>query len=260
MSRLFTFGCSFTRYHWPTWADILGQSFDKFYNWGNRGAGNAQIFHRLSECIVKETFDNTDVIVVQWTDYHRFDFHNWNKQIPESWYVGGNLLLDDPTDMIKALVYGKTWNEKSYQLYSYNLIHGALALVKNLNCKVIFVMAHDLRQDVNTDDFLNYKDLFTDTIWVDKDLYNWTCNNNDMRLSFLDDYVNNKSVPDMHPTPMMYYHWLDKFSAPRLNLKIDEDFSKKMQLALENTKSYYNIGDRILNAGYDTNQNYVRGY
>ena len=21
--RIFTFGCSFTQYHWPTWADIL---------------------------------------------------------------------------------------------------------------------------------------------------------------------------------------------------------------------------------------------
>ena len=30
--RLFAFGCSLTRYHWPTWADILGQSYYEFQN------------------------------------------------------------------------------------------------------------------------------------------------------------------------------------------------------------------------------------
>ena len=30
VKRLFTFGCSFTRYYWPTWADMLGQEYDEF--------------------------------------------------------------------------------------------------------------------------------------------------------------------------------------------------------------------------------------
>lgn len=34
MTRLFTFGCSFTKFFWPTWADILGQEFDYYENWG----------------------------------------------------------------------------------------------------------------------------------------------------------------------------------------------------------------------------------
>jgi len=35
--RLFAFGCSFTQYKWPTWADILGKSFDLSYNLGKSG-------------------------------------------------------------------------------------------------------------------------------------------------------------------------------------------------------------------------------
>ena len=38
MTRLFTFGCSFTQYWWPTWADILGYQHDFYENWGRCGA------------------------------------------------------------------------------------------------------------------------------------------------------------------------------------------------------------------------------
>ena len=53
MSRLFTFGCSFTHWSWPTWADILGREFDEYENWGQRGGGNVFIFHSLIECYKK---------------------------------------------------------------------------------------------------------------------------------------------------------------------------------------------------------------
>ena len=33
-NRFFSFGCSFTQYHWPTWANVIGMHFDydNFYN------------------------------------------------------------------------------------------------------------------------------------------------------------------------------------------------------------------------------------
>ena len=43
--RAFVFGCSFTQYYWPTWADILGREFNKFENWGQCGGGNQFIFN-----------------------------------------------------------------------------------------------------------------------------------------------------------------------------------------------------------------------
>jgi hypothetical protein len=45
MSRLFTFGCSFTNYRWSTWADCLAPEFDYFENWGQSGGGNHYIFN-----------------------------------------------------------------------------------------------------------------------------------------------------------------------------------------------------------------------
>ena len=43
MSRLFTFGCSFTNYRWSSWADCLAPEFDYFENWGQAGGGNHYI-------------------------------------------------------------------------------------------------------------------------------------------------------------------------------------------------------------------------
>ena len=38
--RLFTFGCSFTKWSWPTWNDYIGLSFDEYYNFACGGADN----------------------------------------------------------------------------------------------------------------------------------------------------------------------------------------------------------------------------
>ena len=40
---LYTFGCSFTKYVWPTWADLLLSQVDG-ENWGMCGGGNKFIF------------------------------------------------------------------------------------------------------------------------------------------------------------------------------------------------------------------------
>tara|TARA_Y100000310_G_C20659254_1_gene803739 strand:+ start:1067 stop:1363 length:297 start_codon:yes stop_codon:yes gene_type:complete len=39
--RAFCFGCSWTHYNWPTWADILEKDLDiPVQNWGIGGLGN----------------------------------------------------------------------------------------------------------------------------------------------------------------------------------------------------------------------------
>jgi hypothetical protein len=73
MTRLFTFGCSFTSYGWPTWADIIAQQFDQFQNWGRTGAGNAFIFHSVIECLKRNNVNSNDVVAVMWSGVCRED-------------------------------------------------------------------------------------------------------------------------------------------------------------------------------------------
>jgi hypothetical protein len=68
MTRLFTFGCSFTNYRWSTWADCLAPEFDYFENWGQSGAGNHYIFNSMMEADQRHQFDEGDTVIVCWTN------------------------------------------------------------------------------------------------------------------------------------------------------------------------------------------------
>lgn len=101
MSRLFTFGCSFTRYHWPTWADILGREFDHFENWAYPGAGNQYIFNSLIECNQRNKFTSEDTVIIMWSTLLRED--RYTKE-SNGWICSGNI--------ITAPIYSDTFKKK----------------------------------------------------------------------------------------------------------------------------------------------------
>jgi hypothetical protein len=71
--RLFTFGCSFTRYIWPTWADILSLNYDVSQNWGKVGAGNHFILYSLVESIQRNKICKNDTVAIMFTSVARED-------------------------------------------------------------------------------------------------------------------------------------------------------------------------------------------
>lgn len=75
MKRLFTFGCSFTNWIWPTWADIYATQFDFFENWGMPSAGNLYIFNSIVEANNKHKFTPDDTIVIMWSGILRNDYY-----------------------------------------------------------------------------------------------------------------------------------------------------------------------------------------
>ena len=262
--RLFTFGCSLTRYHWPTWADILGQSYSEYYNWGNRGAGNRQIMERFSEAVVRNDLTEDDIIIIQWTDYHRFDSHKSDPDLPESWYPGGNIFVDNAADSTKGFVMNKLWDERSYMMHTFNSIHAAIGIARSIRARVVCIFGSDMREALIQDrHWAPYKKILQNSYWVDKDMYNLMVQNHDKRLSFKGAKMGNldeEPTLDYHPTPMMYYEYLQKFISPKLGVGIDKQFAGKYQKVLEKTNDYKDIGKAILEAGYDTNKRYARGY
>lgn len=86
MNRLFTFGCSFTEYFWPTWADIVGQNFDYYRNWGRSGAGNQYIFNSLIEANARKQFTDKDTVIIMWTNVTRED-----RYVNYEWKTVGNI-------------------------------------------------------------------------------------------------------------------------------------------------------------------------
>jgi hypothetical protein len=86
MSRLLTFGCSFTNYRWSTWADCLAPEFDQFENWGQAGGGNHYIFNSVMEADQQQHFGTGDTVIVCWTDFNRDD-----RYVSGRWHTLGNI-------------------------------------------------------------------------------------------------------------------------------------------------------------------------
>jgi len=99
--RLFAFGCSFTRYYWPTWADILSQDIPYYENWGWGGAGNLYISNAIMEAHNRHKFTKDDLIVVMWSQKGRED-----RYVNNEWMVTPGAMLEER--------YGTEWIKKFY--------------------------------------------------------------------------------------------------------------------------------------------------
>lgn len=131
--RLFTFGCSMTKYHWPTWADILGRQWEYFENWGNPGSGNTFIFDSLIECDTRNKFTPNDSIIVMWSGIARIDYYQQNR-----WsHMVNRFARDDASQPFSC--------PDGYEILSYPLFTAADQYLKskNLNYKLCSFHSYD---------------------------------------------------------------------------------------------------------------------
>lgn len=129
--RLFTFGCSFTQYKWPTWADILGQQFNHYENWGRVGAGNQFIFNSLIECQLKNQLTQTDTVGIMWTNVARED-----RYVNNEWVIPGNIYTQTTysQDFIK-----KFCDIRGYYIRDLATIHATKLLLDHIGCQYFFL-------------------------------------------------------------------------------------------------------------------------
>lgn len=85
--RLFTFGCSFTKYVWPTWANIVASELAiPFWNYAEGGAGNQYIFNMIMQADALHKFTEDDAIMICWSGVTRED-----RCIDSEWQLYGNI-------------------------------------------------------------------------------------------------------------------------------------------------------------------------
>jgi hypothetical protein len=154
MSRFFSFGCSFTQYIWPTWADIIGRQFDHFENWGRPGSGNYFIFNSLIECNVVNNITSNDVVGIVWSMVGRYDTYK-----DGCWQLNGN----QPAS-------SKLWSDydiRGLYLRDLSFMYAAKQLLDQIGCKYFFSSAskikdydHELLFDQRSyiNDILDYYD------------------------------------------------------------------------------------------------------
>lgn len=213
-SRFFAFGCSFTKYHWPTWADYLAQKLGcESYNFGEEACGNEYIFHKLIETNATYKFTDKDLVIVCWTNFAREDRYKNNK-----WQFAGNLYTTN--------MYSQEWVKQYFDLRGALIkTSGYLAacthVLEHVQCKYLYssMMPMQLSNKDNkfysTDD---YKDVFE----TYKEYYS---NSNFLpsMVKYLYDslpYCRNpepETPGDNHPSVIQHQNYVDNVILPRLD-------------------------------------------
>ena len=161
MSRLFAFGCSFTNYHWSTWADCLAPEFDSFENWGQAGAGNHYIFNSVIEANQRHKFGAGDTVIVCWTNWYREVRYFRNKWVALGSMAYGQIYVKEFID--------KFINERGCLIRDLPMILSVKLLLEsipNLNWKFL-AMCPILREDLWSTEDTNHTDvveLYSDVI------------------------------------------------------------------------------------------------
>lgn len=199
--RFFAFGCSYTSYIWPTWADLIKKEMPQaeFFNLGKTGSGNLCISSRVAEANNRFKFTNTDLVMVMFSSYTRED--RW---VEYEWLTRGNVYVNN--------VYSNDWvrkfaDERGYMIRDASLIDLTTRYLQALPCDSRMMLSVPFKTNSDSpnhdstapDDILSvYKDTFEEMSpsLFELELVGWTT-----------DY---KKFIDGHPSPIIYYNYLEK--------------------------------------------------
>ena len=261
MKRLFVLGCSFTRYHWPTWADVLALEYDYFENWGNSGLGNRAIVERLAELVVHNDLTKDDTIIVQWTDFHRFDVHIPHIRQLEGWFTGGSIHTNPYYSEQWKREY---WREASYVMHTYNFIRLARGLLETLPCRWLMTSMNDLKTPLEEiPEVVGYENIFpNDKLCPPMQDFFKNGNYKELPFKHKSEGMFNKivDVTDPHPSPIVHFDYLEKHIAPKLGITVNREWAKKAEDLLSTVDYHTEIKQMYIdNLDWDNGKDWVRG-
>lgn len=265
MKRLFTFGCSYTLYAWPTWADMLGLDYDEHHNWGLPGLGNRAIAERVAEAHARHNITSNDVVIIQWSSHLRNDF--WHKySLPDrapGWKTAGSVF-----NFINEKLYDEKWintffYEPAFFMHTLNNILLTQGLLNSLGCNWFMTSIGDLRNlgmdmrvnskygeqgnitnpyDANVDQVAWVKipemSFYNKSIWEDyadrwlMPLETFSKQYPELTYEYYDDSHrgSKKTEVDLHPSPMQYVNWLTTEVKDKLPIS-DKTLSNSKKIA-----------------------------
>lgn len=246
--RFFAFGCSFTGYIWPTWADVLSHEMPnaKFYNMGVCGAGNLMISARITEANLKFKFNEDDLVIVLWSTFCREDryFHGM-------WSTPGNIFTQQTYN--EAFVK-KFCDPKGYLIRDLTIMTMATEYLKSLPCDNIRLMSVPYNYQNENDSSVipiiqSFSDLTSSTppSMLDLELQGVFENGHTYFHKSM-----NQEFGDYHPNPLRYRGYLEKLKFPLT--EISNIFATKSTKILKSCRTDSEIKSKFAN---NTNGNYI---
>lgn len=241
MNRLFVFGCSYTNFRWPTWAEITYTMLrdhgyiNEFYQYGISGAGNELIARTVELADAVHTFTPADTIIVNFTHWDRID--SWGMRLNAgdmwpSWNVGGNWLHNGIHGMDFRLYYSevnnilnnKHWIQYITERYPNTIILGS-------NYYITEPEGNSTLSAVN--DFEQY--MYTESMKSDENnlLSSRYCINKNLKTSWFWD-----NRLDTHPSIMDHCDFVCSALHERLWKPLDIDADSYLERTYECEKEY----------------------
>jgi hypothetical protein len=248
--RFFAFGCSFTSYNWPTWADVLSKEMPnaEFYNFGHCGGGNLMISARIAETNARYNFTDTDLVIPMWTTFCREDRFRHG-----AWMSTGNIFSQGEysEEFVK-----KYCDPKGYLLRDLAIITMASQYLKTLSCDsfTLTCVPYNYQMDMfdylrpSTDAILSvYKETIslTATCLIDMELDGEFKHGHTYNREH-----NGEKYMDYHPHTLNYYNYLKKIGLPLTNRSLE--YAEQSMKSLTSVKTetemrimfYQMIGER----------------
>lgn len=231
--RAFTFGCSFTSYYWPTWADLISYEIAETYQYGLCGVGNFYIYQALIEAIIKHNIEKDDLVMIMFSNVTRED--RYTKK--EGWIAAGNLFHQNFYD---EKFMKRFFCEKGYLMRDCTLIEG---IDRILSC---FPADYTLMSMINFDSYNSDErkmsgvddvlKLYSNTLSKVKPsvfeiIFNGNWNNNTKRPIYKTHWADGE-YKDNHPTILEHYNYIlktfpkTKFNAN--NIKLAQELEQKL--------------------------------
>lgn len=136
-----TFGCSYTKHKWPTWADMIGDT-NEVTNWGRAGLGNLSILSDVNEKKRNGFIKEDDTVFIMLSSPDRIDLWNTNKQ---EWYGWGSIYN---TPQLSQLV--PVWNEETGLKWTLMVVESLHAILNGINHRIFRAFPFENWGDSNT--------------------------------------------------------------------------------------------------------------
>lgn len=244
--RFIVFGCSFTNYYWPTWADILSKEMPdvEYYNFGRCGGGNLFISNRILEADMKLKFSDNDLVMIMWSTLCRED-----RYLRDNWCLAGNIFTQN---VYNQEFVEKFCDPKGYLIRDLALIKLTLEYLKNSPARIIPLLS----QPVHEQQAKNHLNQFDSAVKDILNLYSETINifpsslfELEMRGHWNHGHVyrdlTHNLFHDYHPSPIRYHGYLEKL---KINLTDkSKNYAQESQQQLMSTKTRQDIIDLFHN-------------
>jgi hypothetical protein len=238
MGRLYTFGCSYTNYQWPTWADFVGSTYQKYENWGQPGSGNHMMASKLYECHYVNNITKDDTVLIMLSSCDRFDYIDNHSK----WCTGGNIYGKNHT--LHGYFTELAWNQENALYSTWYNVKTIVTLLKSIGCRYKVMKGFDFfsidgkiesfdKELFNRNRVKNMKNYFDSVIGGDS--FSSFHNKNSLTYKF------DNGEADGHPTITIHYEWVKQNMGEYYHSSMDTLCDKWEKMIPNNRKELFSI-------------------